>query len=133
MRTRYLLVALIAICATETRGQQNNARFSDVKAGMHSTRLENEAIWLANKKAGTIRCAEEFVDARITSDDWELDYDAHHHITGRHLHMELYGETRDGRCGMAHCVFRQKLEGDNTFSSRLKLVQLGELYPIECE
>lgn len=100
---------------------------------MRNERLENEAIWLANKKAGTIKCDEEFIDAKITSEDWGMDYDMQGRLTGRHLHMELYGETRNGKCGMSHCVFRQKLQGDNTFSPRLKLVELGEFFAMECE
>ena len=124
-----LLLAASCSCAVA----QNNARFSAIKPGMRNERLENEAIWLANKKAGTIKCDEEFIDAKIISEDWGMDYDTHGRITGRHLHMELYGETRDGKCGMSHCVFRQKLQGDNTFSPRMKLAELGEFFAMECE
>lgn len=127
------LTGLLLFTASGTFAQQNNARFSAIKPGMHNERLENEAIWLANKKAGTIKCDEEFIDAKITSEDWGMDYDMQGRITGRHLHMELYGETRNGKCGMSHCVFRQKLQGDNTFSPRLKLVELGEFFAMECE
>lgn len=127
------LTGLLLFAASSTFAQQNNARFSAINPGMHNERLENEAIWLANKKAGTIKCDEEFIDAKITSEDWGMDYDMQGRITGRHLHMELYGETRSGKCGMSHCVFRQKLQGDNTFSPRLKLVELGEFFAMECE
>lgn len=127
------LCTLLATSRPTATAQQNNARFSAIKPGMRNERLENEAIWLANKKAGTIKCDEEFIDAKITSEDWGMDYDMQGRLTGRHLHMELYGETRNGKCGMSHCVFRQKLQGDNTFSPRLKLVELGEFFAMECE
>jgi len=131
--TAFLTLPLLIASCTSATAQQNNARLSAIKAAMHNERLENEAIWLANKKAGTIKCDEEFIDAKITSEDWGMDYDIQGRLTGRHLHMELYGETRNGKCGMSHCVFRQKLQGDNTFSPRLKLVELGEFFAMECE
>lgn len=126
------LLLLTANCPSAI-AQQNNARFSAIKSGMHSQRLENEALWLANKKVSTIRCSETFTDAKITSEDWDIERNTEGVITGRHLHMELYGQTPDGKCGMSHCVFRQKLQGDNTFSSKMKLVDLGEFYALECE
>ncbi len=112
---------------------QNHARFSDVKAGMHSQRLENEALFLANKKASTIRCGEVYRRAVIVSDGWEVERNQEGFIIGRHLHMELYGETKDGKCGMSHCVFRQRRMGDETFAPKMKLEELGAFYTLECE
>jgi hypothetical protein len=133
----FVLLALYFFCPYSGLAQSeystNHARFSKVQAGMKDRHLEAEAVWVVNRKAASIRCREEYKKAVIVSDDWELERNEQGFITGRHLHMELYGETEDGRCGMAHCILRQKVEGDNTYSPKLRLADMGEFYALECE
>jgi len=100
---------------------------------MKDKRLEEEALWVANKRATTTRCREEYVWAKIVSENWELERNEDGEIIGRHLHMELYGETDDGRCGVSHCIFRQRVQGDNTYAPKLKLADMGPFYALDCE
>ncbi len=138
MQYRAFILFILCLCCSyngysQKEYSQNHARYSDIKAGMKDRHLEAEAIWVVNRKAEVIRCKEEYSKAVITSEDWEIETDHNGTITGRHLHMELYGETQDGRCGVAHCVLRQKVEGDNTYSPKLKLADMGAFYSLECE
>ncbi len=112
---------------------QNKARYSDVKASMKKPQLEAHALYVANKRAAALRCREEFKIAKIVSDDWEVMRTDDGMIIARYIHMELYGETADGRCGMSHCIFRQNMLADNTYSPRLKVENLGAFYDLECE
>ncbi|GAA4469209.1 hypothetical protein GCM10023093_28220 [Nemorincola caseinilytica] len=112
---------------------QNSARYRDIKRSWRDPELEYSGLVAANKKAASIRCQEHYILAKIVSDDWEVLANEDGNIVARYIHMELYGETRDGRCGVAHCVFRQKRMGDETYSSHLRLVELGEFYNMECE
>jgi hypothetical protein len=129
----FLSVLFITCLCTTGAWSQNRARFSDVKAGMKNRDLEMEALMVANKRAATTRCREEFSRAVIVSDGWETERNAEGIITGRHLHMELYGETDDNRCGMSHCIFRQNVQGDDRYSGKLKLVDMGPFYDLECK
>jgi hypothetical protein len=126
------MLAIVIGCSFGAAAQ-NHARYSNVKSTWRDIGLERDAITLANKQASTIRCQEYYLDAKIVSDSWELVEDEYGRIIGRYIHLELLGETKRGECGMAHCIFRQKYEGDDTFSPRLRLVELGEFYSIECE
>ncbi len=127
-----LLLLFVFSCASVALGQ-NKARYSDVKASMKKPQLEAHALYVANKRAAALRCREEFKIAKIVSDDWEVMRNDHGMVIARYIHMELYGETTDGRCGMSHCIFRQNMLADNTYSPRLKVENLGAFYDLECE
>ncbi|MCF8451132.1 MAG: hypothetical protein K9G49_14760 [Taibaiella sp.] len=100
---------------------------------MKDYHLQQEALRAANKRGSDIRCREDYSKAVITSEDWEVERNDEGFIMGRHLHMELYGETPDGKCGVAHCILRQKMLGDDTYSTKLKLVEMGAFYSMMCE
>lgn len=125
----FLLLGLGSINAAA----QNHARYSDIKRTWKDEGLEHQALHEANKFAETMRCREQFIYAKIVSEEWEIVPAGAGLIAGRYIHMELYGETYDGKCGVAHCVFRQRRLGDNTFSPKLKIVELSEFYALECE
>ncbi len=129
---RALLLAISLTCAVPALAQ-NYARYSDIQAGMHDPILEHQAVMAANKRAAAIRCPESFEDAKITSSEWEIVRHENGMIVGRYLHIELFGRTDRGRCGAAHCVFRQKMRGDNTYAPRLTLVEMGPFYRMRCE
>lgn len=130
---KVLLLLLLIISYMPVTVAQNKARYSDVKASMKKPQLEAHALYVANKRAAALRCKEEFKIAKIVSDDWEVMRNDHGMIIARYIHMELYGETTDGRCGMSHCIFRQNMLADNTYSPRLKVENLGAFYDLECE
>lgn len=127
-----LTMALVASCITYASAQ-NSARFSDVRAGMCNEWAEHEAIRWANKRANDLRCREVYKDAVIVSDKWVLCTDKYRYVTGRKVHMVLYGETYDGHCGMAHFIFIQPHEGRGYFSRKLKGEQIGNFYDVVCE
>lgn len=125
-------IALL-VCLSGTALAQNHARYSNIKRTWKDEGLEYEALREANKFAETMRCREQFLRAKIVSEGWEVVNDEPGMVPGRYIHMELYGETNDDRCGVAHCVFRQKRLGDNIYSPHLRIVELGEFYVLECE
>lgn len=112
---------------------QNSARFCDIKAGMDNEWVELQAIKWANRRAGALRCREVYKRATIVSDKWELCTDRYRNVTGRRVHVVLYGETYDGHCGVAHFIFIQPHEGRGYFSRRLKGYQTGDFYDVACE
>lgn len=131
---RVFACLLIVICfCCSPAFSQNYAKFSHIKAGMKDYHLQQEALRAANKRGSDIRCREDYSKAVITSEDWEVERNDEGFIMGRHLHMELYGETPDGKCGVAHCILRQKMLGDDTYSTKLKLVEMGAFYSMMCE
>lgn len=132
MQKLLLLLLFMAGCIPTTTAQ-NKAKYSDVTASMKNPKLEAHALYVANKRAAALRCREEFTKAKIVSDDWEVMRNGSGMIIARYIHMELYGETTDGRCGMSHCIFRQNMLADNTYSPRLKVENLGAFYDLICE
>lgn len=126
------IVLLVCLNST-TAVAQNHARYGDIKRTWRDERLEHQALDEANRFAATMRCPEQFLRAKIVSEGWEIVSDEPGTVPGRYIHMELYGETNDDRCGVAHCIFRQRRLADNTYSPRLKIVELGEFYVLECE
>lgn len=136
MQHRFRLIVLLAFFAclyTHTSNAQNYARYSEIEEGMRNERLEQEAVYRANKKASSIKCRETYRVAKITSADWILEHNQYGNLTGRHLHMELYGKTYDGRCGATHFIFRQRLRGDNSFAPKLSIAEMGDFYDLVCE
>lgn len=132
MRTLWCLIVLLVMnCGVAIA--QNHARYRDIKRTWKDEYLEHQALDEANKLAETMRCRELFLHAKIVSEKWEIVEDEPGMVPGRYIHMELYGETNDDRCGVAHCVFRQRRRGDDTYSPRLRIVELGEFYVLECE
>jgi hypothetical protein len=129
--SRLFLSAVVLLSAPAYA--QNSARFSDVQPTMHDRALECDAIVWANRRANSLMCREVYKRAVIVSNDWELCTDKTHYVTGRRIHMVLYGETYDGRCGLAHFVFTQKHEGRGYFSRKLKGEQTGNFYAVACE
>jgi hypothetical protein len=128
----FLFTFLLSCCIGTSFGQ-NYARFSDIKAGMSNPYLEHHAIITANKRAAAMKCRESFSDAKIVSDAWEMFGTSYDEVAGRLIHMELYGETPDGKCGVSHCVFLQKVLEDGTYAHKLKIVELGNFYSMQCE
>lgn len=126
-------IVLLWCIGGATARAQNHARYSDIKRTWRDERLEHQALDAANRFAATMRCPEQFLRAKIVSEGWEIVGDEPGMVAGRYIHMELYGETKDDRCGVAHCIFRQRKLADNTYSPRLKIVELGEFYVLECE
>jgi len=131
LRRSLAVAAVVCFCALGTHAQ-NHARYHDIKRSWKDPELEYTALVEANRKAAAIRCQEHYILAKIVSDDWEVMANEDGNIVGRYLHMELYGETRDGKCGVSHCVFKQRRMGDETYA-RLRIVELGEFYDMECE
>jgi hypothetical protein len=125
-----LLVAFCSVSATALC--QERARFSDFKAGMKDTYLERQAVRLANNRANDLKCCEAFTKAKILSSDWDLCFKGAK-LQGRDIHIELYGQTHEGGCGVAHFIFQQRYEGRGYFSEKLKLHQMGDFYAAECE
>jgi hypothetical protein len=126
-------IVLVWLASSYTANAQNYARYSDIKAGMKNLHLEHDAVRAANKRAAAMRCRESFSDAVIVSEAWEKEGRCDGQLMGRYIHMELYGETPDGRCGVAHCVFGQKVLADDTYSPKLHVVEIGTFYHLECE
>lgn len=135
MIKQLLISAGICLSSFTNSKGQNYATYSAVKAEMHDPNLEHEAVILANKIAastGTHR-HESYSDAKIVSQGWEYERNATGRATSRFIHMELYGETHDGKCGIAHFVFKQLRKGDDTYSPKLRLASMGEFYKLKCE
>lgn len=133
MKRSLVLIITLLLYAIGAEAQ-NYARFRDIKRTWKDPELEYQALVQANKKAAAIRCQEHYILATIVSEGWEVMENADGNIVARYVHMELYGETRDGgKCGVSHCVFKQKVMGDDTYSPHLRLVELGEFYDMECE
>lgn len=131
---RFILISVIALLATAPVAKgQNSARFSDIKAGMRDYRLEHIALVEANKRASALRCRETYFKAIITSDHWAIEKNQEGRTIGRHIHMELYGESYDGHCGATHFVFRQAVLGDDTYSRRIRVADIGDFYDLPCE
>lgn len=129
---RVLLSAMFLLLTVLTRGQ-NYARYSDIKPAMHDIYLENEGLRLANRRAAAIKCQEIYENAVIVSDGWQVVRDCNDDVTGLELHMELYGRTYDGKCGLTHLVFRRRLRGDDTFADKMTISHMGDFYNMECE
>jgi hypothetical protein len=136
MKFRYMLrfATLTIICyffALQAFGQ-NYAHFCDVKAGMHNRDLEKSGVIAANKKAGQMGCREVFKTAVIVSSDWDQFYDDAGNLEGRKIHMELYGETWEGQCGISHFTFKQKYLGHHDYGN-LRCDFMGDFYDMDCE
>ena len=132
----YLRIAIVLsitlITSAASAQSNNNAHFCDIVPAMHNRHLEEAAICAANKKAAQSGCREEYKRATIVSSAWELYYDDMGVLLGRKIHMELYGETWDGRCGATHFVFRQTYLGHHQYT-RLRCDQMGDFYAMDCE
>jgi hypothetical protein len=129
---QFLLTISFMVCASALWAQ-NNATFGAIKPSWRDKELERVALREANSRAATTRCREYFVAAKIVSDNWEPLIGENGRVVGRTLHMELLAETREGGCGVVHCVFRQRRQADDTWATRLKLADMGEYYAQECE
>jgi hypothetical protein len=132
MRSLACILFLFCFCIA-TASAQNYARYSDIKANMVDRHVEHQAVMAANKRAATLRCKESYEDAKIVSDDWDKIYSEAGRLIGRAIHMELYGTNYEGKCGVSHCIFQQKMRGDDTYSPKLTLVELGPFYNLKCE
>ncbi len=76
-------------------------------------------------------CREEFKRATIVSPEWELFYDCGT-LVGRKIHMEVYGETWEGQCGVTHFIFKQKYLGHHEYGN-LRCDFMGDFYDMDCE
>ncbi len=128
----YLLTAAFVFSAS-AMWAQNNATFGAITPTWRNKELEHAALREANHRAGTTRCREYFVAAKIVSDEWEPLIGENGRVVGRAIHMELLAETLEGGCGVVHCIFRQRRQADDTWAPRLKLADMGEYYAQECE
>ena len=111
-------------------------RFDDIKAGMKDTRLEEEAIEVANAKAIGYHWHETYTRAVIVSSGWELAFDKNGAMNGRTIHVELYAKMDNGKCGIIDFRFKQKLltEGPkDIFSDLLVYDSNGDEYYVDCE
>ena len=131
MHLRLLLILLPLIAITIPGLAQNHARFSDIKPGMVNRELEYAGVREANKKAAQLGCREEYTQATITSASWELFYEDGE-LLGRKIHMEVYGRTWEGQCGVTHFLFRQKYLGHHEYA-KLKCDEINDFYTLECE
>ncbi len=127
----FLLLVFVSIWGNARA--QNYARYADIQSTWRDPELERQAIWVVNRKVSGIRCQEHYISAKIVSEGWHEQHNRHGDLASRTVHMELYAETDNDRCGVAHCIFRQKMLDGGVWSPRLYLVELGELYHMECE
>ncbi len=132
MRQVACILFVLCFCIAPAYSQ-NYARYSDIKAGMKDAHLEHQGVMAANKRASALRCKESYEDARIVSEGWEVARNCDGMITGRYIHMELYGTDYEGKCGVSHCIFKQRRRGDETYSPKLTVVEMGAFYNLTCE
>lgn len=125
-------LVIVVLCSLNSIAQ-NYAKYSDIRAYMIDRKVEHQAVMAANKRAASLKCKESFQDAKIVSDNWGIMRNDNDKVTGRFLHMELYGATYEGKCGVAHCVVMQKMRGDDTYSPKLTLLEMGDFYTLKCE
>lgn len=130
--SRYLALIILFTCFFAVAANaQNQAHFCDIKAAMHNPELEQAGVLAANKKAAQMGCREEFKRATITSPEWELFYEDDI-LVGRKIHMEVYGETWEGQCGVTHFIFKQKYLGHRRFGN-LRCDFMSDFYDMDCE
>lgn len=131
------MLARIAVCVfiySSTSGlasAQNYAHFCDIKPAMVNHSLEYAGVETANKKAAQMGCREVFKMAKIVSPGWELFYEGDM-LIGRKIHMEVYGETWEGQCGVTHFIFKQKYQGHHNWG-KLRCDFMGDFYDMDCE
>jgi hypothetical protein len=113
---------------------QNQARFSNIQAGMKDYEVEREAVRLANKQARNYNWPEEFWKAKIISDHWKDIRDEDGDLVAREIHLELYAVMNSGKCAMADFTFREKLHEDGKSTRVLFLYDhIGDMVNVACE
>jgi hypothetical protein len=129
---RFLIsLALLTLLLPWRTCAQNSAHFCDIKAAMHDEYLETAGVRAANKKAAQMGCREVYKVAKIVSPEWELFYE-NDLLVGRKIHMEVYGETWEGQCGVTHFIFKQKYLGHHEWGN-MRCDYMGDFYDMDCE
>ena len=111
---------------------QNQARFSDIKAGMRNKQLERQALRIANERATDLHWLAEYKKATIISKKWQPILNDEGYLVGRKIHMELYCVEQNGNCEIADFTFKQKYKGEG-YSDRVICIKVGQLYNVDCE
>lgn len=111
----------------------NHAKFNDIVPGMVDGDIEQRAIKIANQRAIDLRCPEDYTKAVIISHKWKHELDKNGFVTGRVIHLELYAEFPEGKCGMADFIFKQKYTYEGGYSRKLFFVSMGDMFTVECE
>ena len=125
----FLVILLVPVLSAHA---QNQARFSDIKAGMEDEWLEHQALRIANERATDLQWLVEYKRATIISPKWQVILDDNGYLIGRKIHMELYCEEKNGNCKMADFTFKQKYLDDG-YSDRLICIKVGQLFNVDCE
>ena len=128
-----LLIPLAIVLSIPVSFAQNLARFSDIRPGMTDGEIEQRAVKIANQRAWDLRCPEDYTQAVIISHKWKQELDRDGFVTGRVIHLELYCERPEGKCGMADFVFKQKHLGEGEYTRKLFFVAMGDMVTIDCE
>lgn len=124
-------VFVIAACSISAIAQ-NQAKFSDIKAGMKNKWLEQQALRIANERATDLHWLAEYKKATIISKKWQPILNDYGYLVGRKIHMELYCVEQNGNCEMADFTFKQKYKAEG-YSNRLICIKVGQLYNVDCE
>lgn len=131
---KQIIFCLIAItCCTAHVCSQNLAKFSHIVPGMLDGEIEQRAIKIANDRAWNLRCPETYTKAVIISRKWTHELDREGFATGRVIHLELYCERPDDKCGMANFTFKQKYIGGGEYTRKLFFVSMGDMVTVDCE
>ena len=129
----WFLFLVAGVLSHNSTRAQNLARFSNIKPGMQDGDIERRAVKIANQRAWDLRCPEDYTKAIIISHKWKHELDRNGFVTGRVIHLELYCERPDGKCGMADFIFKQKHLGEGAYTQRLFFVAMGDMVTIDCE
>ncbi len=131
---KHCALILLAIVLLSSRTfSQNHAKFKDIVPGMVDGDIEQRAIKIANQRAIDLRCPEDYTKAVIISRKWKHELDRNGFVTGRVIHLELYAEFPEGKCGMADFIFKQKYTDEGGYSRKLFFISMGDMFTVECE
>ena len=124
------LFAAVVYCTPAAA--QNQAKFSDIKAGLKNKRLEQQALRIANERATDLHWLAEYKKATIISKKWQPILNDEGYLVARKIHMELYCVEQNGNCEIADFTFKQKYTAEG-YSDRLICIKVGQLYNVDCE
>ncbi len=133
MMKRYVFGFVVLIHCSSPVFSQNRAKFSHIVPGMLDGEIEQRAVKIANDRAQDLRCPETYTKAVIISRKWTHELDRDGFATGRVIHLELYCERPDDKCGMANFTFKQKYVGGGEYTRKLFFVSMGDMVTVDCE